>query len=85
MSVKITLDDLIGTCPKCGGSGKPQAEPPVRSGGGSYGRQVVRFTGEPDTCGMCAGTGRRGLTDTGKAVAQFIAITRKYEERRLSL
>ncbi len=80
--MNLTLDDLIGKCPSCDGSGKkPQA--PAGGGGGSYGRRIVYAgTGHnPEECGQCAGTGRRGLTETGRAVFEFMEAARKLKER----
>lgn len=72
----LKLDDLIGKCDACGGTGKKP--PSVQRG-----RQIVTYTGSmnADECAKCQGTGRWGLTSAGQAVAELFTILQKYEQR----
>lgn len=83
----LTLDDLIKTCDVCGGSGRKPEEPGRSAGGGrSYGwthTTITPLSGGPEECHKCAGTGRHGLTETGKALAEFIEIAPKLRARGL--
>lgn len=81
-TIDLTLDDLIGKCETCGGTGEnPFVQ--KRAGSHSYGRQV--WSGatdlDPVDCSKCLGTGRRGLTTTGRAVVELFTIFRKFEEK----
>jgi DnaJ-class molecular chaperone len=82
--MSLTMDDLIGTCPNCAGTGKRQEEN-RSSGGSSYGRRTVTYAlgTNPEDCHRCAGTGRWGLTETGRAIGQFVDIFQKLKERNL--
>lgn len=80
--MSLTLDDLVGRCDDCGGTGKKPAE--ESGSGSSYGRRVVRYTmnSNPDECGRCAGTGRRGLTETGHAIVQLLGVVDDYKAKK---
>jgi DnaJ-class molecular chaperone len=81
MSASLTLDDLIKECPDCGGTGKkPEGKSTGR--GRSFGQQTSTYAvvSNPENCVRCIGTGRWELTDTGKAVGEFISIFKKLKE-----
>lgn len=75
--MNLTLDDLIGKCDECGGTGKRR--PP----GGRGGRQSITYTLDvrAEDCSKCRGTGRWGLTDAGRAVAELFTVLQKYDSR----
>ncbi len=80
----MTLDDLIGVCGGCSGTGKkPQQD--TSGGGGGFGRRSTTFALglSPEECGPCLGTGRRGLTETGRALVELLRVIRKYEDRNM--
>jgi DnaJ-class molecular chaperone len=82
--VALTMDDLIGPCPDCAGTGKKAQE--TRSGGGnSFGRRTTTYAlgTNPEDCSRCVGTGRWGLTDEGRVIGKFISIYQKLKERGL--
>lgn len=82
LAIDLTLDDLIGKCETCDGTGEnPFVQ--KRTGGHSYGRQVWSGPLElnPVDCSKCLGTGPHGLTATGHAVAELFTIFRKFEEK----
>lgn len=76
--MSLTMDDLIGVCPNCSGTGKK----PQESTGG---RQTVTYIAGADAndCGRCAGKGRWGLTDTGKTIGEFLDIYKELKKRGL--
>lgn len=80
----LTLDDLIGECDTCGGSGD---DPHVRNREGNrpYGERAWSDSTSyhPGDCTKCLGTGRRGLTDAGHAVTELFIIFRKFERRNM--
>ena len=80
----LTLDDLIGVCPDCSGTGKRSTQKPA-GGGRSYGRQTITYPlgMNEDDCPRCAGTGRWGLTDSGRAILEFMKAAGKLKERGL--
>lgn len=80
--MELSLDDLIGKCDICGGTGKKPQE--LLPGGGSFGRRVITSAplgADPEDCGGCAGSGRRGLTDAGRAVLDFLDAAQKLKGR----
>jgi hypothetical protein len=81
MSTSLTLEELIKKCPDCGGTGKKPEEKPT-GGGRSFGRQTTTYAlgTDPENCVRCIGTGHWELTDTGKAVGEFIGIFKKLKE-----
>ncbi len=79
----LTLDDLIGKCDACGGTGKRLREPEGESGG-TYGRRVVTsypLGFSPEECVGCAGTGRRRLTATGRAIVDLFTVVNGYNAK----
>lgn len=82
--MSLMMDDLIGTCPDCAGTGKRREE--ERSGGGnSYVRRTITYPlgANREECVRCAGTGRWGLTETGRTIGQFVGIFQKLKGRGL--
>ena len=65
----LTIDDLIGTCDGCGGTGKKPSP-------GLHPRDV-----RAEDCRKCRGTGRWGLTDAGRAVAELFTVFQKYDAK----
>ena len=70
----LSLDDLIGVCPNCGGTGQQPEETGQNSS--SYGSKTSSFgaNGGFDRCRQCVGTGRWGITETGRAFGKFIEV-----------
>lgn len=85
MSTTLTMDDLIGECPDCKGTGKRPQESSGGSGGSFGGRRTVTYAlgTNPEDCGRCLGTGRWGLTEAGRTVGEFINIYQKLKARGL--
>ena len=85
----LTLDDLVGKCDDCGGTGKKPQEPGHAGGGRPFGRRVVTsfaLGSDPEDCGRCVGTGRRGLTATGRAVVDLLTVINSYNAKgRISM
>jgi DnaJ-class molecular chaperone len=83
--MSLTMDDLIGTCPDCGGTGKRPEENKASGGGNSYGFRTVTYAlgTNAEDCARCAGTGRWGLTEAGRTVGKFVGIFQKLKERGL--
>lgn len=83
--MSITMDDLIGVCPDCSGTGKRPEENRSGGGGNSYGRRTITFAlgNSPEDCPRCVGTGRWGLTETGRTLGKFVGIFQKLTERGL--
>ena len=79
------MDDLIGVCTGCDGTGK-RTESETRKTGSGFGRQTVtyRIGDQPEDCPKCVGTGRWGLTETGKVVHDFMVLAEKLATRGLN-
>jgi hypothetical protein len=74
--MELTLDDLIEKCSECNGTGKGKEEPEKR-GGHSYGVTPLGSSQASDDCRACGGSGRTKLTETGRAIKEFIEILEK--------
>src|SRR5258705_6647185 len=74
LPMTLTMDDLIGVCGECNGTGA-RIEESRPNGGTVAGRRIVYLGSDgPDKCGKCAGTGRAGVTETGKVIGEFAEI-----------
>lgn len=83
--MSLTMDDLIGTCPDCAGTGKRLVENRSGASGSSYGRRTTTYIAgsNPEDCKRCAREGRWGLTESGKIIGEFVGIYQKLKERGL--
>jgi hypothetical protein len=80
--MSLTMDDLIGVCANCAGTGKRPQE--SNSSGGGFRRTITYpLGGNPEECVRCAGTGRWGLTETGRVIGEFAGIYQKLKGRGL--
>lgn len=66
----MTLEELVGTCPKCGGTGKLE-NPILQQKSSAYGTRVVDAT--PVECGDCRGKGVI-LTGDGTVLTEFFRL-----------
>jgi hypothetical protein len=71
--MKLTLDDLFETCPRCSGTGKASVE--VEENDEGRAREGLGL-GSGD-CEACGGYGRGELTETGRALLDFIRIVER--------
>jgi hypothetical protein len=70
----LTLDELIEPCPKCSGTGKKVIEPRMNIESSGSHKTLNLDTSDCDACG---GYGRGALTETGKALLDFIRIVKR--------
>jgi hypothetical protein len=76
--MNLTLDDLIGKCPDCAGTGE-QPQRGVSAGGNTFGQRPVQVFGD-FRCNRCMGEGRWGLTETGRTLVKFLDVVSKLKE-----
>lgn len=69
----LTLDDLFETCSECSGTGKAARD----SSAGDEGEGRERLGLSSGDCDACRGYGRGELTETGKALLDFIRIAQR--------
>jgi hypothetical protein len=69
--MKLTVDDVIETCGKCGGTGQiiPPEAREAGSGTGPFHSSPNATTGK--SCDRCGGKGQV-LTETGRAIAAVV-------------
>jgi hypothetical protein len=70
----LTLDDLFEPCSKCSGTGKKLIEPRM-SVESSASRKSLNLNSSD--CDACGGYGRGTLTETSKALLDFIRIVKR--------
>jgi DnaJ-class molecular chaperone len=71
--MSLSVEDLIGVCERCGGSGNPYKR--HREGSPDYGQKTEPVSNS-EMCLDCNGTGK-GITESGKAILELLKLLKE--------